>query len=159
MTPPLDRDLETKPRTGALGAPIHIDFSQIEDVDSFVTVPEGRYLCRVGEVREGETKAGDLRWALRLEVADGELAGRTAAWDGLVWSPRGLPRVKHVLHSLGFDTSGAVDIDAAQLLGCQAFVDFFIEEWTDPNTSRRTERLAVPFLGYEPAPRGSDSPF
>lgn len=159
MTPPIDRDLETQPQTSALGAPIHVDFSQVEDLDSFVTIPEGRYLCRVGEVREGETKAGDLRWALRLEVTEGDLAGRTAAWDGLVWSQRGLPRVKHVLQCFGFDTSGPIDIEAAQLLGCRAFVDFFIEEWSDPNTGRRTERLAVPFLGYDPAPGGTDSPF
>jgi hypothetical protein len=159
MTHPLESD--TLPMNAAVGVPIHIDFSQVEDVDSFVTIPEGRYLCRVGEVREGETKTGNLRWALRLEVADGELAGRTAAWDGLVWSKRGLGRVKHVLGALGFDVSGALDVEAAHLLGCQAFVDFFIEEWTDPNTGRRTERLSVPFLGYERAPgvEDRDSPF
>jgi len=151
--PTLDRKSSSSPSSSAfLGVPIHVDFSQVEDVDSYVSIPEGRYLCRVGEVREGETRTGDLRWALRLEVAEGELAGRTAAWDGLVWSAKGLGRVKHVLDALGFDVSGALDLESAQLLGCLAFVEFFVEEWTDPSTHRRTERLAVPFLGYEPAP-------
>lgn len=141
----------------AVGSPVHVDFSQVDDVDSFVTVPEGRYLCRVGEVREGETQAGDLRWALRLEIAEGELAGRTAAWDGLVWSHRGLGRVKYVLGVLGFDVSGPLDVGAQDLLGRRAHVDFFIEEWTDRTSGKRVERLAVPFLGYEPA--HDDSPF
>lgn len=159
MTHPLEQ--ETPPVNPNPGAPIHVDFSQVEDVDSFVTIPEGRYLCRIGEVREGETRGGDLRWALRLEVAEGDLAGRTAAWDGLVWSLKGLGRVKHVLGALGFDVSGALDLEAGNLLGCQALVEFFVEEWTDPNTHRRTERLSVPFLGYEAAPvvGETDSPF
>ena len=141
----------------AVGSPIHVDFSQVENVDSFVAIPEGRYLCSIGEVREGETQAGDLRWALRLEVAEGELAGRTAAWDGLVWSQRGLGRVKYVLGVLGFDVSGPLDLGAADLLGREAYVEFLIEEWTYRSTGKRTERLAVPFLGYEPA--SNDSPF
>lgn len=143
---------------GPLGGPVHVDFSQVDDVESFVTVPEGRYACRIAEVREGETQAGDLRWALRLEVADGELAGRTAAWDGLVWSQRGLGRVKYVLGVLGFDVSGALDVAASDLLDRRAVVEFFVEEYTDPNSGRRVERLAVPFLGYEPSHQ-ADSPF
>lgn len=144
-----------------VGAPIHVDFSQVETVDSYVTIPEGRYLCRVAEVREGETRKGALRWAMRLEVADGDLAGRTAAWDGLVWSDKGLARVKHVLGAMGFDVSGALDLQSQELLGCMVFVEFFIEEWADPNSDRRTERLSVPYLGYEPAPgeADEDSPF
>lgn len=154
MNPSLSNDALN---SQAVGTPIHVDFSQVEDVDSFVQVPEGRYLCRIGEVREGETQAGDLRWALRLEVAEGELAGRTAAWDGLVWSKRGLGRVKYVLGVLGFDVSGALDVSAEDLLGRRAYVDFFLEEWTDRASGKRVERLAVPFLGYEAAP--DDSPF
>jgi len=153
MTPPLNGlDTTTNvPLSGAPGQPIHVDFSQVDDVESFVSLPEGRYRCRIAEVREGETRQGALRWALRLEVAEGDHAGRTAAWDGLVWSDRGLARVKHVLGVLSFDTSGALEVQPADLLGREAMVEFFIEEWQDPTTGRRTERLAVPFLGYEPA--------
>ena len=137
---------------------IQVDFSRIEDVESFVTIPEGRHLVRIAEVREGETRAGHLRWAMRLEVTDGEYAGRTAAWDGMVWSKRGLPRVKHVLNVLGFDTEGSLEVSPDDLCGKQAIVDFFMEEWEHPTTGRRTQRLAVPFLGYEPADDAS-SPF
>ena len=137
---------------------VQVDFSRIEDVESFVTIPEGRHLVRIAEIREGETKAGHLRWALRLEVVDGEFAGRTAAWDGMVWSKRGLPRVKHVLNVLGFDTNGALEVSPDDLCGKQAVVDFFIEEWEHPSTGRRTQRLSVPYLGYEPKDEGP-SPF
>lgn len=163
MSQTLKGDLPASTSAPQIGAPIHVDFSQVESVESFVTIPEGRYLCRVAEVREGETRTGALRWAMRLEVADGDLAGRTAAWDGLVWSDKGLGRVKHVLSCMGFDVSGAVDLQSSDLLGSRIFVEFFIEEWTDPTTGRRTERLAVPYLGYEPAPDDADgdpdSPF
>ena len=131
------------------GGLVQVDFSQIEDVESFVLIPEGRHLVQIAEVRTGETRAGHMRWALRLAVVDGEFAGRTAAWDGLVWSKRGLPRVKHVLSVLGFDTEGALQVAPADLCGKRAVVDFFVEEWENPDTGRRTQRLAVPFLGYE----------
>ena len=158
MTPPLI-GLATSPSvTSSPGQPVQVDFSLVEDAESFVSVPEGRYRVRIAEVRETETKNGHLRWALRLEVCEGDFAGRTAAWDGLVWSERGLIRVKHVLNVLGFDTSGALEVQSADLLGREAEVDFFVEEWEDPQTSRRTERLAVPFLGYE-RPEPGDSPF
>ena len=76
---------------------MQVDFSLVDDVESFISVPEGIYLCRIADVREGVTRDGSPRWGIRLEVAEGEYAGRTAAWDGLPWSERGLPRVKQVL--------------------------------------------------------------
>ena len=164
MNPPVNglaSELSVPTYPGAPGQPVQVDFSQVEDAESFVTIPEGTYRVRIAEVREGQTKSGHLRWSLRLEVSEGEFAGRTAAWDGLAWTERGLMRVKHVLAVLGFDTSGALEVQAAELLGREAEVTFFVEEWEDPNTHRRVERLAVPFLGYERIdPHGpGDSPF
>ena len=76
---------------------MQFDFSQIHDIDSYVSIPEGSYVCRVAEVREGLARDGSPRWSLRLEVSRGEYAGRTAGWDSLTWSDRGIRRVKHVL--------------------------------------------------------------
>ena len=100
------------------------DFSDVEDIESFVSVPEGEYLCRVAEVREGTARDDSLRWSMRLEVVGGDLSGRTAGWDSITWSPRGIQRVKHVLDAFGFDTEGALDIDSDELLGRQAQVIF-----------------------------------
>jgi hypothetical protein len=130
---------------------MRFDFSQVRDVESFVSVPEGSYLCRVAEVREGLARDGSVRWSLRLEVADGEYAGRTAGWDGLTWSDRGIHRVKRVLETLGLDVRGEVDLHPADLVGRQVRAQFAAEEREDPLTGRRTLRLRVPYAGYAAA--------
>jgi len=124
------------------------DFSTMEDVDSFVSVPEGSYLCRVAEVREGQTRDGSPRWSFRLEVVDGEHAGRTAAWDALTWSERGVHRVRLVLEAFGIDTRGEVELEPQDLVDLEAQVRVVIEEREDPITSRRQLRMRVPYQGY-----------
>ena len=124
------------------------DFSDVEDIENFVSVPEGEYLCQVAEIREGTARDDSLRWSMRLEVVGGDLCGRTAGWDSITWSPRGVHRVKHVLAALGCETEGALEIDSDELFGRQAFVTFREEEWEDPQTGRRQVRLSVPFIGY-----------
>ena len=131
-----------------------LDFSSIEDAESYVSIPEGTYLCRIAEVRPGLTREGSPRWAFRLEVADGEYAGRTAAWDALIFSERGLPRVKQVLARLGFDVAGTLDLHPADLLDLRVKVQFLTEEREDPLTGRRVVRLRVPYSGYESAGNG-----
>lgn len=126
------------------------DFSDVEDADSFVSVPEGEYVCRVTEVREGQSREGAPRWNLRLEVIEGEWAGRTAAWDSLTWSQRGIHRVKLVLTALGLDTRGELEIDSQELVGLEAHVRLMLEEREDPLTGRRQMRLRVPYQGYRP---------
>jgi hypothetical protein len=130
---------------------MQIDFSRVDDVESYVSIPEGTYLCRIAEVREGVTREGSARWAFRLEVADGELAGRTAAWDGLVWSERALPRVKQVLARLGFDVSGTLELQPTELIGRTVRAQLVSEQREDPLTGRVLVRLRVPYMGYEPA--------
>jgi hypothetical protein len=125
------------------------DFSEVEDIESFVSIPEGEHLCRVAEIREGTARDGSARWSLRLEVVDGELSGRTAGWDSLTWSERAAHRAKHVLGAFGFDTGGSLEISPGDLIGCEARVVFREEEWEDPQTGRRQVRLSVPFIGYQ----------
>lgn len=125
------------------------DFSRIDDIDSFISIPEGRYACRVAEVREGVSRDGSPRWSLRLEVAVGDYAGRTAGWDSLTWSERGIRRVKHVLDALGLDVSGQVEIVPTDLLGREVLATFQSEEREDAFTGRRVLRLRVPYAGYQ----------
>jgi hypothetical protein len=128
-----------------------LDFSTVEDAESFVSIPEGTYSVRIAEVRENATRDGSPRWSLRLEVAEGEYAGRTAAWDSLVFSERGLPRVKQVLGLLGFDVSGAVELQPPDLIDLRARAQLQIEEYEDRLTGKRQRRLRVPYSGYESA--------
>jgi hypothetical protein len=130
------------------------DFSTVEDVQSFVSVPEGTYLCRIAEVRERTTREGAPLWSFRLEVAEGDYAGRTGAWDSLSWSERGLSRVKQVLARLGFDVSGMVNITPDDLLDLQVQAELVIEEREDPVSGRRVERMRVPYMGYEAVEEG-----
>ena len=127
---------------------MRFDFSQVEDVESFVSIPEGTYVCRVAEVREGLARDGSVRWSLRLEVLEGEYAGRTAGWDGLTWSERGVLRVQRVLQALGIEARGEVDLEPDELLGRRVHAEFIAEEREDPVTGRRTIRLRVPYAGY-----------
>jgi len=138
---------------------MQIDFSTVEDVESFVTVPEGVYACRIAEVRESVTREGHPRWAFRLEVADGDYAGRTAAWDALIWSPRGLPRAKSVLARLGFDVSGSLSLEPDELVNRSARTELRIERHEDPLSGRRTTRLRVPYMGYERLEDEAREPF
>ena len=126
------------------------DFGTVEDNESFVLVPEGVHICRIAEVRNGQARDGSERWRMRLEVAEGEWAGRTAAWDSLTWSDRGVFRVKRVLEALGFDVQGELEVAPEDLVGRRARVVLEPEHWEDPVTGRTQLRLAVPYLGYSP---------
>lgn len=127
---------------------MHYDFSQVQDTQSFVSIPEGAYDCRIAEVREGLARDGSVRWSFRLEVLRGEYAGRTAGWDALTWSERGLPRVKRTLGVLGLDVRGEIDLEPDDLIGLAAHVTLETEEREEAHTGRRTLRLRVPYAGY-----------
>ena len=129
---------------------MRFDFSSVDDVETYVFVPEGEHDCRVADVREGTSRDGSVRWSFRLEVLGGEYAGRTAAWDSLTWSERGVYRVKKVLEALGLDVKGELEIEPKDLLNLQARVRVIPEEREDPVTGRRQVRMRVPYLGYAP---------
>jgi hypothetical protein len=129
---------------------MRFDFSSVDDVESFVSVPEGVHNCRVAEVREGRARDGSVRWSFRLEVLDGDYAGRTAAWDSVTWSERGVYRVKKIFASFGLDVRGELELDPDDLVNLQARVKVEPEEREDPVTGRRQVRMRVPYLGYAP---------
>jgi len=134
---------------------MRFDFSNVDDAESFVSVPEGLYPVRIAEVREGRSRDGSTRWTFRLEVLDGDHAGRTAAWDSLTWSYRGIYRVKKVLAALGIDVTGEVEVESKDLVGLRARVLVQPEEREDPISGKRQVRMRVPYLGYEPLVGGA----
>lgn len=127
---------------------MHFDFRSVDDVDSYISVPDGIHTCRIAEVREGRARDGSVRWTFRLEVVDGEWAGRTAAWDSITWSERGVYRVKKVLEALGMDVRGELEVEPNDLVNLVAQVKVEPEEREDPLTGRRQVRMRVPYLGY-----------
>lgn len=129
---------------------MRFDFSSVDDVESYVSVPAGPHNVRIAEVREGLARDGSTRWTFRLEVIDGDYAGRVAAWDSLTWSERGIFRVKKVLEAFGLDVRGELEIEPNDLLNLQAHVQVAPEEREDPTTGRKQVRMRVPYLGYAP---------
>jgi len=131
---------------------MQIDLSNVENIEDLRSVPPGEYPCRVVEVRESRSPAGHVRWGLRWEVDSGEWQGRTACWDSLHWSERGMPRAKFVLQILGFPVTGKLDLQPQALMGMKALVTVQPEEREDAATGVRRLVNRVPFTGYGPAP-------
>lgn len=132
-----------------------VDLDDGDNVTDFISVPQGTYLCSISEVREGKTRNGDARWSLRLTVAEGEYTGRFASFDSLVFSKRGLNRVRKVLAALGLPSKGKVEITPKDLEGRQAFVEVRPSEYMTPSgdTIRQNE---VPYDGYRPMAEEQD---
>jgi DNA ligase (NAD+) len=126
--------------------------------EDFSTVPEGTYLCKIAEVRPGETRAGDIRWGLRLVVDEGEHIGKIAAWDGLVFSTRGLARVRRVLAALGLPSRGRLAVRPEDLVGLRAFVEVRPVEFVHPSSGAVIRRTEVPYDGYLPLREGDRDP-
>lgn len=133
---------------------MEVNFDSAEPNGDLISVPAGTYLCSIAEVRERETRAGDPLWGLRLVVAEGEYAGRTAAWDNLAFSPRGLNRVKLVFSALDLPSNGEVEIGPDDLVTRQALVEVRAAEYfaADGSAIRRNE---VPYEGYRRLEEGA----
>jgi hypothetical protein len=137
---------------------VQVDFDQVDDAENYVSVPNGTYLCSVGEVRPRAGTDGAERWGVRWVVADGPFAGRTAAWDSLTFHARGLRRAKLVLSRLGIAVDGPQEIRPSLIEGRRALVTVYAQERVDPATGRRIISNRVPFAGVEAAPEGSADP-
>jgi hypothetical protein len=135
---------------------MEVDFDSVDEISDYVSVPAGTYLCQVAEVRTGRTKHGDERWGLRLVVAEGEYAGRFAAWDGLVFSLRGRARLRRIFAALGLPTSGKVELAPKDIEGRRAFVEVRPVEYTNPGTGEVIRRNEVPFDGWTADPTRAD---
>jgi hypothetical protein len=123
----------------------------MNDITDYTSVPAGVHRVRIAEVRQRETRAGDVLFALHLVVADGEYEGRTAAWDNIVFSARGLTRVRIVFAALGIDGERlAGPVTPEHLVDGEAMVTVRPAEYlsADGQAIRRNE---VPFDGWRPA--------
>jgi hypothetical protein len=124
-----------------------IDFSNVEDPKDFTPLPEDDYLCRVDNVEEALTGAGDEMWKVRHLVTKGEFKGRYI-FDNLVFSEKALKRAKLILRCLGVDVSGEINLTPEMIKGKQAIVTVKLEDYVD-DEGREKKRNRVPFAGYE----------
>lgn len=143
---------------------MQIDFDNLPSVNDLTSVPPGTYVVEVAEVRPGTTRNGDERWGMRLVIAEGDFVGRHAAWDGLVFSPKGNARVQRVFAALGLPTEGVVDVQTTDLVGRRALVTLRLAEFEHPS-GQKVRRHEVPYDGYRALPRqaaeedGQELPF
>lgn len=126
-----------------------VRFDTLAEEQDYITVPEGTYVVQIAEVRPGTTRTGDERWGLRLVVDEGEFAGTQAAWDGLSFSERGLPRLQRVLHAFGLPSEGEVDVRPEDLVHRRALAQIRPSEYLSP-VGTRIRRNEVPYDGYRP---------
>ena len=135
---------------------MRIEMDEGGDVDDFVAVEEGDYRVRVGGVLEKRRPESGVAWMLRMELVDGERAGRTAVTDWLNFNPRGMRRVRMVLAALGFDVSESLEVEPTDLVGRQAMVRVTVQESQHAVTLRVQRRNRVPYDGWSPV--GGDEP-
>jgi hypothetical protein len=126
-----------------------IDFSKVDDVQDFSPIPDGKYPCRLTDIEEASTNAGDEMWKMRFQVAEGPHAGRMI-FDNLVFSDAAMKRAKLVCSRLGLDVSGELDLTPEKLKGRSCLLTVQTEEYEDQE-GRRRKRNVVPFAGYERA--------
>lgn len=132
-----------------------INFADVNAVADFAPLPDGEYLCRLGDIETDVTRAGDPMWKLRWIVEGGEQAGRIL-FDNLVFSPKAMPRVKLICQSCGLDVSGEIDLEPAMLLEKCARITTYVEEYRDEQGVAKA-RNRVPFGGYATVAAGDDN--
>jgi hypothetical protein len=130
-----------------------IDFNNVSAIADFAPLPDGEYVCRLGDIETDATRAGDPMWKLRWIVESSEHAGRIL-FDNLVFSAKAMPRVKLVCASCGLDVSGEIDLEPAILMDKHVRVTTYVEEYTDEHGTTKA-RNRIPFDGYA-AVGGSD---
>ncbi len=131
----------------------NIDWDDVPDAGDMV--PEGAYTCRLADVEETESKAGNEMWNLRWEVTAGEHQG-AVIFDRLVFSGGALKRVKLLCSRLGMDVSGKVNLLPEHILGLSVIVHVEVESYE--YEGREGTRNAVPFAGYEAIDDGPGVP-
>ena len=73
-----------------------VDFNDVDD-STFEAIPRGQYPCVVDELTfEYSQNSGNPMWSWRLEVEDGEYAGRKLFFH-TVFAGNGLPRTKKTI--------------------------------------------------------------
>ncbi len=87
-------------------------FDTTTPAESPEPVPAGEYPARAVDARLGENRRGTPVYSMRIEITDGEHAGRRLMWRAYL-SPAALPHSKRDLARLGLDSfaqleSGAV---------------------------------------------------
>lgn len=130
-----------------------INWPNVQDASDYTPIPEGKYQVMVTKVEGGTTKTGgDEMWTIELTVCAGSFVGRKFT-ERLVFSEKGVGRVKLALKAMGFDVSKESEVFAVDMLDKKCVVDVIIDEQTirKPGQEAKTYRNnKVSFAGFFP---------
>lgn len=122
------------------GDSLMVDFNDVEDV-TFEAIPVGIYPVTIADCEFTYSQnSGNPMWTLRLEVTDGEYAGRVL-FNHLVFAGKGLPMTKRQLKRIVPDlvSGGAFDPQdpdvIAQMLGMNLKAKVTVRIYEGRNTN------------------------
>lgn len=132
-----------------------VPFGEVSDTENFSPIPEGKYLCKIADVKEETTKNGNDVWKITLEVSEGEFKGRKI-FDNLIFTEKAFGRVKKLYSAIGgYDLAQARNCETSDILDQVVLVETCIDSYKDNNgNDRQTNK--VTFAGYESATDPND---
>lgn len=120
---------------------MNIDFS---NVASRQPLDPGKYQLRISECAEATSSTGNPMLKLTYDViADNEgesVPGNRKLWDNMSLQANALFRLKDLLDACGYDTSGGLEFETADLIGQEIMAQVTQEEYNG-NTQNRVKRI------------------
>lgn len=118
-----------------------VDFSKADEATGFAPIPDGQYKACVEKVEERTTSTGSDMWSVEWRIVEGKYLGRKI-FDNLVFSQKGMGRVKLMLKRMGFDVSGELDCQPEMIHGKQLFISVYTDSYADrEGTERKVNRI------------------
>lgn len=120
---------------------MNIDFS---NVASREPLDAGKYQLRISECVEATSSTGNPMLKVTYDVIatdDGEaVPGNRKLWDNMSLQEKALFRLKDLLDACGYDTSGGLDFDPADLVGMEIMAQVIQEEYNG-DIKNRVKRI------------------
>lgn len=115
-----------------------------ENVASREPLEPGKYQLRIAECSEAVSSTGNPMIKLVYDVIandEGEaIPGGRKLWDNMSLQEQALFRLKDLLDACGYDTSGSLDFEPEDLIGCEILAQVVQEEYNG-NTKNRVKRI------------------
>lgn len=127
-----------------MAIPIPQDLNQVDAWAVGGSLPPGTYVCRISEVKEGQSSGGHPQIELELTCEDGEQRGQTQR-DWITVTPNTLGKVRQVLEAANVQLpAGPFQLDSSML--ANKLVEIVVREERD-NEGKPRNRVQ----GYKPA--------
>ncbi len=103
-----------------------VDWNSVED-SNYTLIPEGKYVVRIEIIEEKKTQKGDEMWKLKLNIEEGEFAGKKL-FTQLVFNDGGYGNIKK-LYSAIFGSKLPKNCETTDLIDEKVAADVIITEY------------------------------